>query len=105
MPHKVEIAYNIESNTPYLFVTMAGAERFLSIGVCNVKNMKTHWGSDRTSLKLQGYELRLNHRLSKGKHTLQSISLPKEMYEELEVFFVLFCEIEDWKNLVFTVEE
>lgn len=106
MSHKVEIAYRIESRTtPYLFITMAGTEKLLSIGYCKVKNMQTHWEDGEATPKLRGYGLCLNRRLPKGNHTLQSISLPKEMYEELEVFFVLFCEIEDWKSLEFTVEE
>lgn len=88
-------------------ILSVGAEE--SLAICTAPaGMSSLQGWDGCAWQLRGYIVSLEERPGeppmKGPYTLASLNLSKEVREELNVFFTLFCEIEDWEALGFTVD-
>jgi hypothetical protein len=103
MSDKVKIKYRAKNKR--LVISMTDAEDGLAVCVCNVRDMITLQGWDGYAWQLRGYSICLNRILPAGSYTLDSLGLPPDMYEELNVFFTLFCEVEEWRTLTFEAEE
>jgi hypothetical protein len=91
---------------PCVIVVMDDGEKSHALGSTKERDLqRLQAKGEGGSWELRGYTLWLKKPLEKDMYTLSCLDLSPYVWSELEVFFVLFCEIEDYKSLSFTVEE